>query len=156
TGQEQVAVKGHLDKVSCLDICADGKTAASGSSDSTVRLWNVKTGQELRTLRGHTLRVTALAFTPDGKILASAGGEQAIKLWNVASGKELHTLKWQRRKALGFGGTIIPGDVLLFTPDAKMLVSGSTDKEAKLWEVETGKEAASSKLRLREAPRLGG
>ena len=32
----------------------DGKSLASGSSDQTVRLWNLETGQEIVTLFGHS------------------------------------------------------------------------------------------------------
>ena len=47
----------------------EGKRLASGSGDSTVRVWDATSGQELATFRGHTGHVWSVAFSPDGKRL---------------------------------------------------------------------------------------
>ena len=61
----------------------DGKTLASGSTDETIKLWDVATGKELATLKGHKTRVCSVAFSPDGKTLASGSDDQTIKLWDI-------------------------------------------------------------------------
>ena len=66
-------LKGHTDAVRCLAFAPDGALLASGSSDGTVRLWEVASGREATQLRGHVGWVVALAFTPDGLALASGG-----------------------------------------------------------------------------------
>jgi len=103
---------------------------ASGSSDKTIKLWDVASGRELRTLAGHTSDVWCIAFSPDGKVLASASLDKTIKLWDVASGRELRTLS----------GHTDWVDSVAFSPDGKVLASGSDDTTIKLWDVASGRE----------------
>ena len=63
----------------------DGKTIASGGSDSTVRLWDTTTAKELQCFTGHQGRITAIAFSPDGRTLASGSDDTSILVWNLAS-----------------------------------------------------------------------
>ena len=70
----------------------DGRSLASGSDDTTVRLWDAATGYELHALAGHTKRVWSVAFSPDGQSLASASNDGTIRLWDTASGHCLAVL----------------------------------------------------------------
>src|SRR6266545_476933 len=65
---------GHKDAVWCVALAPDGRRAASGGKDRTVRLWEVETGREVRTLPAQAQEVRALAFAPDGKHFLFASG----------------------------------------------------------------------------------
>ena len=43
----------------------------TGSSDNTVRIWDVATKQQVAELKGHTSGVKSVAFDSSGKYLAS-------------------------------------------------------------------------------------
>src|ERR1700681_3160439 len=84
----RATLKGHTDRVISVAYSPDGKTLASGSSDTTIKLWDVATGKEKATLSGHTNHVGDVVFSPDGKTLASGSEDQTIKLWAMPTGKE--------------------------------------------------------------------
>jgi WD40 repeat protein len=93
TGPDAFAVanrhvlKGHLDRVTSLDFSSDDRTLASGSWDTTVRLWHSATKQEVGVLDAHRGKVEAVAFSSDGNVLATGGQRDAdhgeVLLWHA-------------------------------------------------------------------------
>src|SRR5262249_36144237 len=106
----------------------DGRSLASASCDTTVRLWDVKTGGELRQARGHTGRVSKAVFTPDGRTLISAGQDQTVRWWDAATGKEL-----RRRPVEHWEYTLAP------SPEGKPLAHNSGG-QIRLWDAATGRD----------------
>lgn len=138
-----------------LAFSPDSKTLAGGFQ--AIRLWDTETGNELSKLDGHTNLVYTMTFSPDAKILASGDIRGKVILWDLDS----YTQKFDNKKStLPSLLRSITGDkpsktdnkredhtpirhalsieALDFTADSKMLVSGSADGAAIVWDVETG------------------
>src|SRR2546425_19134 len=126
---------GHSGVVTAVRFSSDRRSLASGSADTTVRLWDVATGTGIRRLGGHAGTVFSVAFAPDGKTLASGSEDHTVKLWDVVTGKQIRTLK-------GHTNTVTS---VAFAPDGKTLASGSEDETVKLWDVATGEEIRTLK-----------
>jgi ribosome assembly protein 4 len=60
---------------------------ASGSKDSTIKVWNVRTGRCIITLSGHTDSVESIQWGGEG-LLYSASRDRTIKVWNVDGGED--------------------------------------------------------------------
>ncbi|MCA2667654.1 MAG: hypothetical protein IM486_08400 [Microcystis sp. M114S2] len=133
--REYNRLEGHHGEITSISISPDSKILASGSSDYTIKLWDLETGTEINTLMGHHGAVNSVSFSPDGKILASGSYDKTIKLWHLETGKEILTLKGHYDQVTSTN----------FSPDGKTLASGSYDKTIKLWNLETGKEIRTLK-----------
>ncbi|RAG81763.1 hypothetical protein DN069_31170 [Streptacidiphilus pinicola] len=114
--------------VHAVAFSPDGKTVATGSTDSTARLCDVATGKTITAFVSQDGGVIAVAFSPDGKTLAT-GDDKTLSLFDVTTGQSIVTFT-------GHAGLVYS---VAFSPDGKTLASGSGDNTARLWDTSTGK-----------------
>lgn len=126
---ELVIQDGHIDAVTSVAFSPDGQMLVSGSSDSSVKLWDIRVGRLVRSFEGHRARVNSVAFSPDNKTVASASNDKTIKLWDALTGRLLRTLE-------GHTGNI---NSIAFSPDGRRLASGSADSWVNLWDSNSGR-----------------
>lgn len=120
--------KGHTNGVMCLQF--DENILATGSYDSTIKIWDIETGTEKRTLTGHGLGVRCLQF--DKRMLASGSLDGTVRVWDLADGRHLSTLT-------GHGGGVIGLDLC-----NTLIATGSIDHTARVWNF---KDKSSAVLR---------
>jgi WD40 repeat protein len=122
---------GHRDQVFSIALSKDGKLLVSGSSDKTVKLWDVATAKVVRDFPNPDLKsvfpgesapslpgwVHSVRFSPDSSQIVSAGaaprGKAYIAVWGAGDGKRL----FGAERELG------PIHAMALTPDGtKMLI----------------------------------
>ena len=129
-GAELRRFEGHTGGVSSVVVLPDGRRALSGSSDKTLRLWDLETGAELHRFAGHTSFVRSVAVLPDGRRALSGSDDRTLRLWDLEARAELRRFK-------GHTGWVHSVAVL---PDGSRVLSGAGDRTLRLWDLETGVE----------------
>jgi len=158
---------GHTDAATSLCWTVDGERVVSGCHDGTIRVWDVESGDTVLgpIMTGHE-HVCAVIYSPDTTKIAT-GGATASKIWDAKTGNLLSTIKhdsavwslawtsdqmnlitgsyasirifdtatWQQIAILE-GHTDVVDSLSLFQND-RLLASGSDDKTARLWNLDT-------------------
>ncbi len=112
--------KGHTDGITCIRF--DHKLLITGSYDTTIKIWNIRTGEIIRTLEGHSGALRSLQF--DDQKLISGSLDKTIKVWNLHNGSCISTYS-------GHEGPVTSVDFKDTT-----IISGSADCTVKIWLVE--------------------
>jgi len=88
TGGPSQICSGHKLLVSCAAFSPDNTRLASGSDDTTVRIWRVSTGELLVTLREHEAMIMEVAFSPNGRWLVSVDVDGHLVIRDTMSKSE--------------------------------------------------------------------
>lgn len=81
------SLSGHGEAILNVQFSPDGTQLASGSGDTTVRIWDLLTETPQATLTGHTNWVQVIGWSPDGKLLASGGMDSTVRIWDPVTCK---------------------------------------------------------------------
>ncbi|PKU85694.1 Dynein assembly factor with WDR repeat domains 1 [Dendrobium catenatum] len=148
-----VCYKGHnypVWDIQCVQWHANCNYIATGSSDKTVRLWDVQTGESVRIFIGHRSMILSLAMSPDGRYMASGDEDGTIMMWDLSTGRCVSPL-------MGHNSCVW---TLAFSGEGTVLASGSADGTVKLWDVtssnkttkmDDNKGSSGNRLRLLKA-----
>ncbi|KAJ7121439.1 WD40 repeat-like protein [Mycena epipterygia] len=116
--------------VHSVDFSPDGTRIASGSSDSTVRVWDTHTGRLVAgSFEGHPNGVFSVDFSPDGTRIVSGSRDNTVRVWETHTGKLI---------AGPFEGHTDAVHSVHFSSDGGRIVSGSRDDTIRVWNAHTG------------------
>jgi WD40 repeat protein len=137
--QALMTIQADKEEVYGVALAPDGKRIVSAGADGMMRIWDAVDGRELMTLRGHQTAVMSVVFSADGTRIASVDRDNRIKLWNAQSGTELKTLTADNSLFSHPFPVWVPVPIA-FSPDGKMIVSGSPNSAAIVWDADSGAE----------------
>ncbi|EDV27593.1 uncharacterized protein TRIADDRAFT_37206 [Trichoplax adhaerens] len=118
---------GHEGEIYTAKFHPDGEVLASASFERKIFLWNIYGECEnYAILEGHKGAVLDLHFSTDGSQLFSASTDKTAAIWDFESGQRTKKFK---------GHTGIVNSCHPSRRGTQMLVTGSDDCTAKLWDV---------------------
>ncbi len=114
------SIKKHSGTVNALAYSPDGTILASGSTDTSLRLWKADDGTEMPQRLDATATpasILGVEFSPDSARIAAVDDKGNLTIWNVASGKVTGTAAVSAKRATS----------VAWKPDGKQLAVGSED-----------------------------
>lgn len=118
---------GHGGPIRALAISPDGGSLLSGSFDTAVIRWSLKTDTAEQVLRYHADGVNAVVFLKDGRMI-TAGADARIAVWTAGRPEPDRVLE----------GHVAPIVALAVSPDGSLLASASWDRTVRLWSLSDG------------------
>lgn len=126
-------VSTFVDRVTSLDISADGKMLATGSGEPSrsgvIKIWNLENGALIREIKdAHSDTILDLKFSPDGTAIASGSSDRFMKTFNLADGKLIRVFEGHTHHVMGVD----------WNSTGRQLSSAGADKVVKVWDAQNG------------------
>lgn len=122
-GNKVIPLK-HSGEVTDVDFSNDSSLVATSGADGLIWFWDVQSGEKQFKL-DNLEPVNSIAISPNGSLVA-AGLHDVIMVWDYSTREQVTAeLKQQ--------GDIV---TVVFSPDGKMLATGSAEGSVILWKVE--------------------
>jgi WD40 repeat protein/tetratricopeptide (TPR) repeat protein len=129
-------LEGHTGSIWTIDV--DTVKVVTGSTDCSVRIWDVETLECLRVVdRPHVRTIMCIKIGPD--LLATGGADTHVKMWELESTYKVpykHVNLFRRLRGGRYGGHQGPVTCLEFA--ASELVSGDRLGTILVWNISTG------------------
>ncbi len=133
---------GHKGLIWDIAFTKDGYRLITAGDDKTVRVWNLESGQTARTILGqigpgHEGKIYCMALSPDQQYLAVAGWMGPTSNYDLADLGSIRLFDFQtgQLKAILKGHMDVVFD-LAFSPDGKLLASGSADESVRVFQID--------------------
>lgn len=142
-------ISGHLGWVRSVCVEPDNQWFATGSSDRTIKIWDLASGELKLSLTGHIMAIRGLAVSARHPYLFSGGEDKMVKCWDLEMNKVIRH----------YHGHLSGVYSLDLHPTLDLLVSAGNDAVARVWDMRTreavhvlqGHKAAVSQVRCQEA-----
>ncbi|AGO11385.1 AaceriACR137Wp [[Ashbya] aceris (nom. inval.)] len=119
-------INGHTGWVRCVSVDpVDNAWFATGSNDSTIRVWDLATGRLKVTLQGHIMTVRDICISARHPYMFSASQDKLVKCWDL----ERNTV------VRDFHGTLSGVHSVDLHPSLDLIVSAGRDSVVRVWDI---------------------
>lgn len=125
TGQLSKTLGGHTAAVTAVEFTADNAQLYSGSSDKTVRIWNLADGAGIARI-DTPAEITALRLINKGAQFATGGSDNIVRLWNAPVAPLEALVKVQ-----------LSSNVIAVSPDRKYAAAAAPDGKIAIYDLST-------------------
>ncbi|KAK9700293.1 hypothetical protein RND81_08G230000 [Saponaria officinalis] len=122
---------GHTEAVLSVAFSPNGQQLASGSGDTTLRLWDLNTQTPLHTCTGHKNWVLCIAWSPDAKYLVTGSKAGDLQCWDPQTGNPSGNPLLGHKKWI----TGVSWEPVHLQAPCRRFVSASKDGDARIWDV---------------------
>lgn len=148
-GKEIRTIDAHSDSITSMDFDIPFGTLVSASLDDTVKVWDLSRGEQVGQLVDHKASVKCLQM--EDNIVVTGSTDATLKLWDLSLLEEEQddidddTYKQQPQQNDNYSGPLVDtfdahlGEISALHFYRNTLVSGSSDKTIRQWDLETGK-----------------
>ncbi|MBI1747734.1 MAG: hypothetical protein HYR55_14270 [Acidobacteria bacterium] len=117
----------QLDRILAIEWSRDGQRIISGSSDTTILIWNARDYQLVGTVSGHVGSVDSVEWSPDGRRIATASMDGTIRMWNSQTYELIRVLR----------DHLYPVYAVAWSPDGQRFASASKDASVRVFDSTT-------------------
>ncbi|KAK7044651.1 WD40 repeat-like protein [Favolaschia claudopus] len=126
-------LSGHSSPILCASFSPTGNFLATGSGDTTARLWNLGTEMPSHTLSGHMGWVLCVEWEAMERKLATGGHDGHVRIWDPKTGKPVGDALKGHTKWI----TSLCWEPIHLNPSAPRLASSSKDNTVRVWSLLT-------------------
>lgn len=124
--------KEHLSQCVCISAQreARGNYVVSGSLDTNVKVWDLRSKRSIMTLKSHAKPITCVDISVDGRVVASGSHDAYVKIWENSSARNLFQLRQNSSTAAVTSLALNPMDMTI--------TSGHSDRHLRYWDLDQG------------------
>ncbi|KAJ3439461.1 guanine nucleotide-binding protein beta g protein beta [Anaeramoeba flamelloides] len=125
SGTCEATFEGHQSDINSVQFFPDGNAFGTGSDDATCRLFDIRAGRELMQYTNDNILcgISSVAFSISGRLMFAGYDNFSVHVWDVLKGKDTAILEEHSNRVSCLG----------VSKDGMALVTGSWDKELKIW-----------------------
>ncbi|ETO33318.1 G-protein beta WD-40 repeats containing protein [Reticulomyxa filosa] len=150
---------GHEYSIWCIDISplqsnsnksnnigvigGNGYTICSGSSDKTIRIWDIETTKQFIAFEGHQQALNSVKYGSNELMntILSGSEDKSVRLWDIRSGKQIQVFNGHTSEVWAVAYSPFVTNNIDIGEISNVICSGSRDSTIRFWDIRSNKNS---------------